>query len=215
MARRRKSSRGSDPLDTIVDLAGAVTMGLYARHKIKKDFEKGQGEESAKAGSMVLGYGAMRGGSRGLISLGGLIGLNSGLKSIERQQQAPQIYEPPFIDKVSDAPKATSKKIRQNMWRERCEDGSAYGLSPYDFSSADDYEDALNKAKNASVADVSEENILPVPDIVADSQEQRKNIWRKFCADGSKYGVNPEDFENADDYEEALKKAKDKINTGK
>ena len=86
MAKRRKSSRGSDPLDTIVDLAGAVTMGLYARHKIKKDFEKGQGEESAKAGSMVLGYGAMRGGSRGLISLGGLIGLNSGLKSIERQQ---------------------------------------------------------------------------------------------------------------------------------
>ena len=215
MARRRKSSRGSDPLDAIVDLAGAVTMGLYARHKIKKDFEKGQGEESAKAGSMVLGYGAMRGGSRGLISLGGLIGLNSGLKSIERQQQAPQIYEPPFIDKVSDAPKATSKKVRQNMWRERCEDGSAYGLSPYDFSSADDYEDALNKAKNASVANISEENILPVPDIVADSQEQRKNIWRKFCAAGSKYGVNPEDFENADDYEEALKKAKDKINTGK
>lgn len=213
MARRRKSSRGSDPLDTIVDLAGAVTMGLYARHKIKKDFEKGQGEESAKAGSMVLGYGAMRGGSRGLISLGGLIGLNSGLKSIERQQQAPQIYEPPFIDNVSDAPKATSKKVRQNMWRERCEDGSAYGLSPYDFSSADDYGDALNKAKCASVADVSEVNILPTSDTVADSHKQKKNIWRKFCTDGSKYGVNPEDFENADDYEEALKRAKDKINS--
>lgn len=212
MARIRKSSRGSDPLDTIVDLAGAVTMGLYARHKIKKDFEKGQGEESAKAGSMVLGYGAMRGGSRGLISLGGLIGLNSGLKSIERQQQAPQIYEPPFIDKVSDAPKATSKKVRQNMWRERCEDGSAYGLSPYDFSSADDYEDALNKAKGASVADVSEVNILPTSNTVTDSHGQKKNIWRNFCTDGSKYGVNPEDFENADDYEEALKRAKDKIN---
>mgnify|MGYP003295015653 CR=1 FL=1 len=180
MARRRKSSKGSDPLDTIVDLAGAVTMGLYARHKIKKDFEKGQGEESAKAGSMVLGYGAMRGGSRGLISLGGLIGLNSGLKSIERQQQTPQIYEPPFIDKVSDVPKATSKKAQSNMWRERCEDGSAYGLSPCDFSSADDYEDALNKAKNASVADIFEENILPVPAIIADSQEKRKNIWRKY-----------------------------------
>lgn len=213
MARRRKSSRGSDPLDAIVDLAGAVTMGLYARHKIKKDFEKGQGEESAKAGSMVLGYGAMRGGSRGLISLGGLIGLNSGLKSIERQQQAPQIYEPPFIDKVSDAPRATSKKVRQNMWRERCEDGSAYGLSPYDFSSADDYEDALNKAKGASVADVSEVNILPTSNTVADSHGQKKNIWRNFCTDGSKYGVNPEDFENADDYEEALKRAKDKINS--
>ena len=215
MARRRKSSRASDPLDTIVDLAGAVTMGLYARHKIKKDFEKGQGEESAKAGSMVLGYGAMRGGSRGLISLGGLIGLNSGLKSIERQQQTPQIYEPPFIDKVSDVPKATSKKVRQNMWRERCEDGSAYGLSPYDFSSADDYEDALNKAKGVSGADVSEVNILSTFDTGADSHEQKKNIWRKFCADDLKYGINPEDFENADDYEEALKKAKDKINKGK
>lgn len=211
MAKRRKSSRGSDPLDTIVDLAGAVTMGLYARHKIKKDFEKGQGEESAKAGSMVLGYGAMRGGSRGLISLGGLIGLNSGLKSIEGQQQVPQVYdEPPFIDKVSDVPKSTSKKARQNMWREQCEDGSAYGLSPYNFRSADDYEDALKQAKDVENSQDCIEDSAVVNH--QKSPSEKKYLWRKFCSDGSKYGINPEDFENADDYEDAVLMAKGNSN---
>ena len=210
MAKRRKSSRGSDPLDTIVDLAGGVTMGLYARHKINKDFEKGQGEESAKAGLMVLGYGAMRGGSRGLISLGGLIGLNSGLKSIERQQQVSQVYEPPFIDKVSDVTKVTSKKVRQNMWREQCEDGSAYGLSPYDFSSADDYEEALNRAKGIeSIQDCTEEHAVVK---LQKSPSEKKQLWRKFCSDGLKYGINPEDFENADDYEDAIRIASSKNN---
>lgn len=33
----------------MLDIAGAVTLGLYAKHKIKKDFEKGEGEASAKA----------------------------------------------------------------------------------------------------------------------------------------------------------------------
>ena len=206
MAKRRKSSKSSDPLDTIVDLAGAVTMGLYARHKIKKDFEKGQGEESAKAASMVLGYGAMRGGSRGLISLGGLIGLNSGLKSIERQQQVSQAYQPPFIDKVSDVPKVTSKKVRQSIWREQCEDGSTYGLSPYDFSSADDYEDALKRVKCIE----SEQDCLEETAAVNLQQtlSNKKYLWRKFCSDGSKYGIDPNDFENADDYEDAIRIAR-------
>ena len=40
-------------------------------------------------------------------------------------------------------------------------------------------------------------------------QDEKRHIWRKFCEDGSKYGINPEDFNNADDYEEALNKAKE------
>lgn len=144
---RRKSSKCPEPINTMLDIAGAVTLGLYAKHKIKKDFEKGEGEASAKAGSMVFGYGAMRGGSRGIMSLGGLIGLNSGLKDIERQQQQIEIYEPPFMDEISDSVKKTPKKLRNNMWREQCEDGSAYGLNPHNFSSADDYADALMAAK--------------------------------------------------------------------
>lgn len=32
--------------------------------------------------------------------------------------------------------------------------------------------------------------------------------WRKYCEDGSKYGVFPEDYETADDYEDSLAAAK-------
>ena len=207
MARRRKSSKCPEPLNTMIDIAGAVTMGLYAKHKIKKDFEKGCGEESAKAGTMVFGYGALRGGSRGIMSLGGLIGLNSGLKDIERNQQNPQIYETPFIDKVSDAPKSTPKKVNHNLWREKCEDGSMYGLDPYSFSSADDYEDALNQAKSIKKSQETIEDAEVMT--LRQAPSNKKHLWRKFCSDGSKYGIDPKDFDNADDYEEAIKKAKE------
>lgn len=206
---RRKSSKCPEPINTMLDIAGAVTLGLYAKHKIKKDFEKGEGEASAKAGSMVFGYGAMRGGSRGIMSLGGLIGLNSGLKDIERQQQQSEIYEPPFIDEISDTVKKTPKKVRSNMWREQCEDGSAYGLNPHNFSSADDYADALKAAKKASITDNVEDNTQSSENVANLKQDEKRHIWRKFCEDGSKYGINPEDFNNADDYEEALNKAKE------
>lgn len=67
--------------------------GLYVKHKVKKDFEHGCGEESAKAAAMVFGMGSMRGGSRGTINLGGLVGLNSALKDIGLQQAASNTYD--------------------------------------------------------------------------------------------------------------------------
>lgn len=39
------------------------------------------------------------------------------------------------------------------------------------------------------------------------SNSGRKYIWRKYCADDSKYGVYPEDYETAEEYAEALEKA--------
>lgn len=35
-----------------------------------------------------------------------------------------------------------------------------------------------------------------------------KYRWRKYCGDGSQYGIYPEDYETADDYVEALEMAK-------
>ncbi len=34
-----------------------------------------------------------------------------------------------------------------------------------------------------------------------------KYIWRKYCSDGTAYGIDPEDYETADDYQDALNKA--------
>lgn len=205
---RRKSSKCPEPLNTMVDIAGAITMGLFARSKIKRDYEKGEGEESAMAARMVFGLGSMRGGSRGLISLGGLIGLNSGLKSINKKQAQAIADEPKFVDRVSDIPKAPAP-IRKNLWREHCEDGSKYGINPNNYFSADEYEEALNEAK------FKEESMLhPVESVdkidAVETTTEAIPVWRKHCSDGSVYGINPEDFDNADDYEDAINEAKEK-----
>ena len=36
MAKRRKSSKGPDPINAFLDIAGAATMGLYVKNKVKK-----------------------------------------------------------------------------------------------------------------------------------------------------------------------------------
>ena len=40
------------------------------------------------------------------------------------------------------------------------------------------------------------------------AQPSNRYRWRKYCEDGSKYGVFPENYETADDYEESLAAAK-------
>lgn len=213
MAKRRrgyKSSKCPEPINTMLDLAGALTLGLYTKHKIKKDFEKGEGEESAKAAGMVFGIGSMRGGSRGIINLGGLIGLNSALKDIERKQNAQCIpSNPPFVDKVLDAPIAKAPQVKKYLWRNHCEDGSPYGINPSDYETADEYNDALADAKqNASVKSGSGQAVTIATCDYQDAAS-KKYVWRKYCEDGSEYGVDPMDFETADDYEDALSEARD------
>ena len=63
-------------------------------------------------------------------------------------------------------------------WREFCDDGSEYGISPEDYEEEWEYEEALEEAKYA---------------------------WREDCEDGLEYGLAPEDYETAEEYEEASK----------
>lgn len=97
----RKSSKYPEHINTFLDIAGVATFGLYVKHKVKKDFQKGCGEDSAKAAATVFGIGSMRSGSRGIMSLGDLVGLNSALKDIERQQTTSHITDyAPFISPI-------------------------------------------------------------------------------------------------------------------
>ena len=211
--KRRKGSSGPDPINFLIDLAGAATLGAIAKHKVINDYEKGQGEESARAGTTVFGLGSMRSGSRGLISLGGLVGLNSGIKEIQRREQ---LKNTQFIntgicfDEVlppKKPPIKTKKQIRKNMWREYCEDGSEYGLNPNDYFSADDYEDALNEAKNkGDTVVVMDEINSEKPQVVKEKRD--KPIWHNHCTNGSAFGISPDDYDNPDDYEEAVDLAK-------
>lgn len=208
MAKRRKSSKCPEPINTLLDVAGAATLGLYVKHKVKKDFENGCGEESIKAAAMVFGMGSMRRGSQETINLGGLVGLNSAIKDIERQQAASYTYDSqPYVSPIEPPAPAVKKPANTGLWREHCEDGSQYGLYPENFATADDYADALKAAKGEMTAAHFVAEQMPSTDQEL-AQPSTRYRWRKYCEDGSEYGVFPEDYETADDYEDSLAAAK-------
>lgn len=149
MAKRRKksSSKGCpEPLNTMIDLAGAAAMGAFAKHKIKRDYAKGQGKESIEAAMMVYGMGAFRRGSAGLMSLGGLYGVNSAIKDIERSEQARRLRTPVYDDGID----LSFYKTNDNRyaWRLNCEDGSDFGVYPENYETRDEYNEALREAKD-------------------------------------------------------------------
>lgn len=224
-SHRKKSSQCPEPINTMIDLAGAAAMGLYVNHKVKQDFKKGCGEESAKAAATVCGIGAMRRGGDGMVGLGGLIGLNSALSSIEKQQAAQSTATyvcdtTPYVSPIAPPTPAIKHPVKTGVWREHCEDGSIYGVNPEDYETADDYEYALKEAKKKSETadDLSEsgddlEQSVEMDKSAPDLQprtfgDDGKYRWRKYCEDGSQYRIRPEDFETADDYADALSAAK-------
>ncbi len=212
MAKRRisrKSSKCPEPLNTLIDIAGAATLRAYVKHKVKKDYAKGEGEASAKAAAIVFGTGAMRRGSAGIINLGGLMGLNSALRDIEKTETAASVpVAQPFVDRASSKPIAKPvKAVPKYTWRQHCEDGAPYGLSPLDYETADEYNDALQAARSATEDEIEVENIEAPLEAPKSMHQATKHLWRKYCSDGSQYGIKPEDYATADDYEDALIRA--------
>lgn len=205
----KKTSKSVDPIGFFIDIAGAATLGLYANYKVKKDFREGCGEESAMAATTVFGLGTLSNGSRGIMSLGGLIGVNSALKSIDRDQKKLSSYNHIPFESPIEKSSAISHPLREGLWRNFCVDGSVYGISPEDYNNADDYEDALYEARRRIDSNETE-------NINIGSQEKKrssspKNCWRKYCEDGSMYGISPENYKSADDYEDALNEAKNEM----
>ena len=218
MAKRRsskKSSKCPEPFNTLLDIAGAATLHAYVKNKVKKDYLRGEGESSAKAATMVFGIGAMRRGSEGIISLGGLMGVNSALKDIEKTEAVRTVIaKEPFVNHVSGVPvNVPTKSVPKYTWRQYCEDGEPYGISPLDFESADEYDAALQSAKSAADESPVIECVKPHKDPQKAKPQEIKNLWRKYCSDGSPFGLNPQDFDSADDYEDAVAEAKRTMGT--
>ena len=100
-------------------------------------------------------------------------------------------------------------------WREYCEDGSDYGISPEDYEDEWEYEEALDEAKYAwrdECEDGLEYGVYPEDYETAEEYEEALNEakygWRDDCEDGSQYGLDIHNYETAEEYEEALREAK-------
>lgn len=164
MAKRKKSysaTKCPEPLNTMIDLAGALAMGAFAKHQIKKDYRRSQGTESAKVATMVYGMGVMRRGSEGMISLGGLYGVNSAIRDIEKSEDAARRRIQAYDDGADFPPYKTNDN--RYAWRLNCEDGLPYGVSPLDYETREAYNRALSLAKGDQSEERHQETVSKAP----------------------------------------------------
>lgn len=167
--RRRKKKTDLGPLNTMIDIAGAAAMGAFVKHKIKQDYKNGHGDESIRAATMVYGHGAFRRGTAGTLALGGLYGVNSAIRDIERSEQQSRLSKQSNqVRRISqraydDGIDLSYYKTNDNRyaWRLNCEDGAPYGIDPADYETRDAYHDAIQKAKG--IDNTSAENRLSSP----------------------------------------------------
>lgn len=77
------------------------------------------------------------------------MGLNSALKDIENMNKSEHAsIAQPFMDHISSEQiDVSAKVVPKYTWRLHCEDGTQYGLSPLDYETADEYDEALQSAK--------------------------------------------------------------------
>lgn len=150
MSRKRKTSQKKgvpEPLNTLMDLAGAAVLEGIVKNQVKKDIRAGKGKESVRAAQLVFGSGAMRGGSRGIINLGGLRGVDKAIDEVQREEMRSQNQAPSYAAPVDGFPVQTFVNDNRYAWRLNCEDGSAYGIDPEDYETRREYNAALKSAK--------------------------------------------------------------------
>lgn len=169
--KRKKSSKCPEPFNTMIDIAAGLTMAAIASSKEKKHNYSARGKRNPYAVSAVgMATGRIK-NTEDIIRTGAILGAMGSFDD----------------DDVCDAPLfSTGSFVYTNdncyAWRLNCEDGSDYGISPEDYETRDEYNEALHN---------------------------KKYDWRDFCEDGSEYDLNPENFETEEEYEVALEQARE------
>lgn len=144
---------------------------------------------------------------------GGFADFNGdGKEDLGEQWIAHQIFE----DMTKEAPPASRGRHFSphiSDWRRHCEDGSAYGVNPRDYSTPEAYLAALKEAKygwRKTVEDGADVDVYPedyeTEEEYEDALDEARYGWRMTAEDDE--GVDPEDYETEEEYGEALEEAK-------
>lgn len=170
LSKRKKSSKCPEPLNSMIDLAAGLTMAAIASSKEKKHNYSARGKINPYAATAVgMATGRIK-NTEDIIRTGAILGAMGSFDD----------------DTCNDPLFSTGSFIHTNdnrcAWRLNCEDGIAYGISPEDYETREEYNEALHNEKYG---------------------------WRDFCEDGAEYDLDPEDFETEEEYEEALEEARE------
>ena len=152
MAKRkssyRKSSKCPEPFNTLIDIAGSIAMGAVANHMEKKYHYSSKGKINPYAVS-ALGIASGRMRTTGdILRTGAYLGaMGSFDVEADRPSSIGRHYVPddPILSQI----KETKVNNNRYAWRMNCEDGSDYGVSPSDYETRDEYNQALRNVKTS------------------------------------------------------------------
>ena len=133
--KKRSKKRERIPvIDTLIDLAGAMTLDyLAAKRRQKNGTKRSKKIDPYAATGAAMGMGLIK-DTDDIIKFGGVLGAMG------------------VFDSDDDLPISTAAYMapRDNRyaWRLNCEDGSAYGIDPNDYETRDEYNEALSREKH-------------------------------------------------------------------
>ena len=158
MAKRKKSKKSSkcpEPFNTLIDIAGGLAMGAVASHMEKKYNYSKKGKINPYAVSaMGIASGRMK-STEDILRTGAILGAMGSfdVEADDAPAYRPYIPEDPVFSEIRE----TRVNDNRYAWRLNCEDGSLYGISPYDYETRDEYNAAIARVKIGSSEDVHEE----------------------------------------------------------
>ena len=125
--KRRKSSKCPEPFNTLIDLAQAFTLDYVAYKRRQKRGGQHNHIDPYEATGIAMGMGLID-DTEDLIKFGGVLGA---MGAFDDDEPSP----------------CYRKNDNRYAWRLNCEDGSEYDISPYDYETRAEYNEALMDAK--------------------------------------------------------------------
>jgi len=131
--RKRKSSKCSEPFNTLIDLAAAATLDYVAYKRRPKRGNKKTKIDPYAATGAAFGLGLID-DTEDLIKLGGVLGAMGAFDDDEDDYSIPQ---------------RPSNNRNKYAWRMNCQDGSEYGIYPENYETRQEFNEAISLAKTS------------------------------------------------------------------
>ena len=133
--KKRSKKRERIPvIDTLIDLAGAMTLDyLAAKRRQKNGTKRSKKIDPYAATGAAMGMGLIK-DTDDIIKFGGVLGAMGAFDSDDDLPISTAAYMAPRDNRYA--------------WRLNCEDGSAYGIDPNDYETRDEYNEALSREKH-------------------------------------------------------------------
>lgn len=163
MARKRKSSGKSskcpEPLNTMIDLAAGLTMGVVAAHMEDKYHYKKKGKINPYSATAIgFATGSIK-TTKDLLRTGAILGALGSFDVDEGDVVEYRSYTPedPVFRRIQK-PKTNDNRY---AWRLNKQVGEKYGISPYDYETPEEYFKAIEEAKDVGIHHSNNGHNLP------------------------------------------------------